>query len=97
MVDSPQPGAKYHTVALSNVALNAVLGIILGIIPSVLTRSKAYGRLAVDVGLGIAGCVAMAWFLAPLNLRGESTSFAEPGLLTGLGSVFAIALGWLIY
>ena|SRR5947209_20052479 len=86
----------YHlrdTVAMPNLALDIAQGIILGVIPSVLTKSKAYGRLAIDVGLGIAGCVAMAWFLAPVHLRAEPTPFAEPDLVTGLGSVFAIAIG----
>lgn len=84
------------TVTLSNLALNVALGLILGIIPNVLTKPKVYSRLAVDVSLGIAGGVAMACFLAPLHLRAEATPFAEPGLLTGLGSVFAIALGRLV-
>ncbi|MEP7361387.1 MAG: hypothetical protein ABI744_07400 [Chloroflexota bacterium] len=69
-------------MTLSNLALNAIVGIILGTIPSVLTRSRAYGRLSVDVGAGISGCVAMAWFLAPLSPPAASTWFAGPGILT---------------
>lgn len=78
-------------MALPNLALDIAQGIILGVVPSVLTKSRTHVRLAVDLGLGIAGCVAMAWFLAPLRV--EPAPFAEPGLLTGMGSMFAIALG----
>lgn len=83
--------------ALLNLSFDAALGAALGLVPTLLTKSKAYGRLAVDVAFGVAGSVAMAWFLAPLHLQPRPESFAEPGFLTAIGSVFAIALERLLW
>jgi len=82
--------------ALTTLALDLAQGAALGIVPSLLSRQVAKRHLALDVGLGIAGCLAMAWFIAPLRWQGDSGRFADPGILTGLGSAFAIALGRLI-
>ena len=52
VLDCPSLDTKLPAMTLVNLVLNTVLGIILGRLPSVLTRSKACGFLAVDVGLG---------------------------------------------
>ncbi len=80
-------------LALLNLALNVAEGVALGAIPSLLMHSKAYARIALDIVLGVAGCVAMAWLLAPLHIQVGPAEFAEPGFVSGMGAVFAIALG----
>ena len=83
-------------LAWTNLALDLAQGAALGIVPSLLSKHMSKRLLAVDVALGISGCLAMAWFLAPLRWQGDPSRFADPGILTGLGSAFAIALGRLL-
>jgi len=82
--------------AWTNLVLNFAQGAILGIVPSLLSKRMSKDLLVRDVALGISGCLAMAWFLAPLRWQGDPARFADPGILTGLGSAFAIALGRLL-
>ena len=83
-------------LAWTTLALDLAQGAALGIVPSLLSKRVSKRQLALDVGLGIGGCLAMAWFLAPLRWQGDPGRFADPGILPALGSAFAIALGRLI-
>ncbi len=78
-------------------SLHIVQGVVLGVVPSLLTRTKSPSRLAFDVGFAIGGAIAMAWFLTPSSLETGPLGLARPGLLTVLGSTFALALGRLFW